>query len=211
MDQLHMYYDMGCPEDVESHKVYKRWMSRRSVQESLSINQAPEMDNVMFEDEDEGERIEDLGESVGAATPDNSTGKGNSIDEVDIKCRKCRQLLTKGSFIVKHEPARGKSADTCAHIFLHPLSWMKPVLAEGQLDGRLTCPNEKCGANVGKFAWQGLRCSCGAWVVPGFGVGKARVDEVKARGGNERAWSGLGGSAVRLPPGMLKKGGAGNL
>jgi dual specificity phosphatase 12 len=80
---------------------------------------------------------------------------------------------------------------------LHPLSWMKTTLAQGTLDGRLTCPNARCGANIGKFAWQGLRCSCGGWVTPGFAVGRAKIDEVSVgkRGGGQSG----GAGAIRLP------------
>lgn len=65
----------------------------------------------------------------------------------------------------------------CAHIFLDPLSWMRPELEQGKLEGRLNCPNEKCGVNIGKYAWQGLRCSCGEWVVPAISLARSRVDE----------------------------------
>lgn len=87
---------------------------------------------------------------------------------------------------------------------------MRTTLAQGELDGRLVCPNEKCQANIGKFAWQGLRCSCGGWVTPGFGIAKARVDEAKVIKRNARTVIGGPDSAVRLPPGM-RKSGSGNL
>lgn len=91
---------------------------------------------------------------------------------------------------------------------------MRETLAEGQLEGRLSCPNSKCGINVGKFAWQGLRCSCGGWVTPGFGVLRGKVDEVteKPKGEQTRQVNGLppGGGAIRLPPSMRGRGG-GNL
>ena len=68
------------------------------------------------------------------------------------------------------------------------------------MDGGLTCPNEKCGANIGKFAWQGLKCSCGGWVTPGFGVVRNKVDEVVVRpttdGGGGSASRGVG---ARMP------------
>ena len=65
----------------------------------------------------------------------------------------------------------------CSHYFLDPLSWMRPELEEGKLDGRLECP--KCRTNVGKYAWQGMQCSCSEWVVPGISLSKGRVDEVR--------------------------------
>ena len=60
---------------------------------------------------------------------------------------------------------------------------MRPELEQGKLDGRLECPNARCGTNVGKYAWQGMRCSCGKWVVPGISLARGRVDEVKSRTG----------------------------
>lgn len=77
---------------------------------------------------------------------------------------------------------------------------------DAPLSGRLTCPNPKCEANVGKFAWQGLQCSCGKWVVPAIGVARARVD-INERKGNAPGSSGnsgskLGAMGIRLPPHM---------
>lgn len=135
----------------------------------------------------------------------------------------------------------------CAHIFLHLLTWMRPCLFPGPtttsqdpssasrlssddggrltgtatdeapLSGRLTCPNPKCEANVGKFAWQGLRCSCGKWVVPAIGVARARVDITERKAdsttsvgssnngnvnSNNNINNRLGAMGIRLPPHM---------
>lgn len=94
---------------------------------------------------------------------------------------------------------------------------------EAPLSGRLICPNPKCEANVGKFAWQGLRCSCGKWVVPAIGVARARVDVTESKGynnseaataiankdgntqggiNNNSISSRLGAMGIRLPPHM---------
>lgn len=198
---------------------------RRRRREAKEDHPDPEITNPMFSTSD----------------PDNTTRTRTPAPEVDIKCRKCRWLVAKSNFILRHQPPPHRdptaAGEACAHIFLHPLSWMKGALGEGTLDGRLTCPNPKCGANIGKFAWQGLRCSCGGWVTPGFGVGKAKVDEVPVRKGglSTNTRSGGGGStaaildgtaglslqqkdteprqhhpSVRLPPGM-RRGGGGNL
>lgn len=84
------------------------------------------------------------------------------------------------------------SLKDCAHYFLDPLSWMRDELEQGKLDGRLECP--KCHTNIGKYAWQGMQCSCGSWIVPGISLSKSRIDQVRSRtAGNE-----LG---IRLPPG----------
>ncbi|KIW26816.1 uncharacterized protein PV07_06620 [Cladophialophora immunda] len=277
--QLRMYEAMGCPttqEQLESHKIYRRWMNSRNVLDALSENRAPEMDHISFRDEEDDEnsqedgaqRAGDAGTSGGANDPLSDRVQSLTLldpdsDEpteilnpditlsspspapplpanVEIKCRKCRRLLAKSSFILPHkppphrDPSAAVGADPCAHIFLHPLSWMRPVLSQGQLDGRLTCPTQWCGANIGKFAWQGLRCSCGGWVTPGFGLAKGKVDEVRVRVGSSStratgpvqgpghgAVASLGSgngdgkkavfdSAVRFPPGM-RRAGNGNL
>lgn len=243
--QLRMYEAMGCPttqEQLESQKIYRRWMNSRNVMDALSSNRAPEMADISFRDEedpdddDDSKRPDDyqaLDEAINdlsLASPDpeitdpdisvSSSPESQAAPETDLKCRKCRRLVARSNFIVAHkppphrDPAADGATEPCAHIFLHPLSWMREVLAHGELEGRLTCPNPRCGANVGKFAWQGLRCSCGGWVTPGFGIAKARVDEVriaKGRGvGPGAGADSAAGSAVRLPPGM-KRTGNGNL
>lgn len=214
MEQLHLYHSMGCPDTIDSQPKYQRWLYQKNIQESLAINRAPEVDNIRFEDEHEEEN-EDAGTSA-------------EKRHLDIKCRKCRRLLAKSSFLVDHQPTSSPSSkqnpqherqkqkqkqsvtsvDTekeCAHLFLHPLSWMKGNLEKGELDGRLICPNQKCGANVGKFAWQGMKCSCGGWVTPGFGLARGRVDEVAVL--RNTAYGGSAGAGVRLPPGMRREGG----
>lgn len=73
--------------------------------------------------------------------------------------------------------AQKAPSQNCAHYFLDPLSWMRPELEQGKLEGRLECP--KCHTNVGKYAWQGMQCSCGEWVVPGISLSKGRIDEAR--------------------------------
>jgi len=203
-EQLRLYHKMGCPDDITTHPLYQRWLYKRSVQESLSVNQAPGMDVVRFEDEHE---YEDVGDGIAAPTAKADPGAGRSV--MDLKCRKCRRLLAKSSFTVEHTPPQSKPVTDCQHIFLHPLSWMKPALEAGQLEGRLTCPNEKCGANVGKYSWQGMRCNCGTWETPAFAVARGRVDEAPVPQTSAAHFMPEGG-AVRLPPGMRRSGG-GNL
>lgn len=122
-------------------------------------------------------------------------------------------------------PAPTHSA--CTHHFLHPLSWMRPALDQGLLNGRLECPNPKCLAQIGRYAWQGMRCSCGVWVCPAFSLQKGRVDEITktkmGEGSQGQGSAGVrdgfrvaavgagagesttGGGGIRLPPGMRGK------
>ena len=241
--QLRMYEAMDCPttqEQLESHKIYRRWMNSRNVMDALSSNRAPEMADITFRDEEDDSDEHDDNKltknlnNLDLSSPDSeiinpdisvSSPPENARlppSDVELKCRKCRRLIAKSNFIIPHKPPphRDPSADSstepCAHIFLHPLSWMKDTLAQGGLDGRLACPNPKCGANIGKFAWQGLRCSCGGWVTPGFGIVRGKVDQVRsaqsrARGavsannsGGAAAAGGNLDNAVRLPPSMRR-------
>ncbi|KAJ5081583.1 hypothetical protein NUU61_009847 [Penicillium alfredii] len=207
IEQLSVYHEMGCPDDVTEHPLYQRWLYRREVEESVACGRAPEMKSVRFEDEQPLRPQEDSGRTV------------------EVKCRKCRRKLASTKFIIYHEKkqpsAKVKANLECAHIFLHPLTWMRPSLfpsEEGSkmeadsshsghpddapLSGRLTCPNTTCGANIGKFAWQGMQCSCGSWVVPAIGLAKARVDvtnRVNLARGPGNLPPALG---IRLPPGM---------
>ncbi|KAL4775492.1 protein-tyrosine phosphatase-like protein [Aspergillus nidulans var. acristatus] len=197
MEQLNVYHQMGCPDDVTSHPLYSRWLYRREVEESVACGRAPEMDSVYFEDEQPQQHVD----TTGPAT--------------EIKCRKCRRKLAIAPFVVPHGfhgDVKGAIISECAHIFLSPLTWMRPSLfpdtpGDAPLSGRLTCPNSSCGSNIGKFAWQGMQCSCGDWVVPAIGLARARVDisePVTIRRG-----PGLP-SGIRLPPNMRPNiGGAG--
>lgn len=223
MDQLELYHEMGCPEQVADHPLYQRWLYRREVEDSVACGRAPEMRSVRFEDE-LPQRVQD-GDNDGSS--------------VEIKCRKCRFVLISLSsvvaamgpgntdldkiplrrelastpYIISHEQEKRDSAKTrsnteCAHIFLHPMRWMASSLfpsggrpgenTDAPLSGRLTCPNSSCGANIGKFAWQGMQCSCNHWVVPALCLAKARVD-IKSRGPRNLPPASMG---IRLPPGM---------
>ncbi|KZF21524.1 dual specificity protein phosphatase 12 [Xylona heveae TC161] len=177
MAQLEIYDKMNTPENVAENPIYQRWLYKKEVELSLASGRAPE--DIRFEDEQ---------------TPK----EGEDPAQFDLRCRKCRRALATSHFVVAHEPKSG-AATSCAHYFLDPLSWMRSELEQGKLDGRLECP--KCKTNVGKYAWQGMQCSCGEWIVPGISLARGRVDEAKIR--NIPAGA-VGG--IRLPPGASKDG-----
>jgi dual specificity phosphatase 12 len=107
-----------------------------------------------------------------------------------------RTLATSSYLITHKQPPHNDpfpTTLTCAHYFLDPLSWMRPELEQGKVEGRLECP--KCNTNVGKYAWQGMRCSCGGWVTPAISLARARIDEVRLRKGGET-------SGIRRGPGV---------
>jgi dual specificity phosphatase 12 len=76
------------------------------------------------------------------------------------------------------------------------MAWMEPFLESGEIAGKITCPNKKCGAKLGNYDWAGVKCGCKEWVVPvrlfsssviqplttivwqGFCINRAKVDEI---------------------------------
>lgn len=177
MKQLNLWWEMGCPDDVESHPAYQRWAYRREVDESLAVGQAPS--RLRFEDE-ENKAVQDAAGS-------------------SLRCKKCRRILANGAFITSHK-SQGSHAPPCQHIFIEPLSWMRSELEKGELNGRLSCPNARCGAAVGRYDWKGFKCSCGGWLTPAFSLQKARIDEDAGTPATGRS---LG---IRMPPGAARGG-----
>lgn len=74
MEQLNLYHEMGCPEEVTDHPVYQRWLYRREVEESVACGRAPELKSVRFEDEQPQQPQQ------------------RSKPTVEIKCRRCRSV-----------------------------------------------------------------------------------------------------------------------
>ncbi|KAF5869360.1 putative dual specificity protein [Botrytis fragariae] len=199
MAQLQLYHEMGCPRNIDDQPKYQRWLYQREVELAVATGGRP--DWVRFEDEEEQDKQK-------------ADGK-----EKEIRCRMCRRNLVTTPYLIPHTPSPKSTSSptslttpisslastphhsTCTHHFLHPLSWMRPELELGNLSGRLECPNQKCKAQVGKYAWQGMRCSCGVWVCPAFSLLKGRCDEVTI---GKRVEGGSGG--IRMPPGMRGSG-----
>lgn len=46
----------------------------------------------------------------------------------------------------------------CSAYFVEPLAWMSD-LKNGQVAGRLECPNGRCGAKLGSWDWAGMQCA----------------------------------------------------
>ncbi|KAI9731751.1 MAG: tyrosine protein phosphatase yvh1 [Cirrosporium novae-zelandiae] len=204
MQQLELYYSLGCPADVTSTQAYKRWRFDQEVRESVAIGRAPEQ--VRFEDDNESNGGVEITpqEHSSSSGPDHDVQK--SKRHFEYRCRKCRHSLSATPYLVSHTPkpnptpltqasntsnANPSPPPPCAHIYTQPLLWMKPELSKGNLNGRLNCP--KCNTNVGKYAWQGLKCSCGAWMVPAITLARTRVDEVAM---TRREGAGSGGAGL---------------
>ncbi|KAH8677641.1 protein-tyrosine phosphatase-like protein [Xylariales sp. PMI_506] len=186
MRQLELWWEMGCPADddmaVENHPIYQKWLYDNKLREARDLGMAPEADWIRFEDE-----------AQPAADEQSDAEKSPSLAK-ELRCKKCRRVLANSQFVVEHQGGDSKDgqATSCSHIFIDTLSWMRPALETGVLEGRLNCPNSKCSAIVGRFAWQGLKCSCGEWVCPAFSLNRSRVDEVNARPADV---------GIRMPPG----------
>ncbi|KAK8086781.1 hypothetical protein PG994_001755 [Apiospora phragmitis] len=180
MWQLELWWEMGCPADsdgaVESHPIYQKWLYDRKLKESRAAHMAPEPEWIRFEDE----------------TPAAAAPTASKDEQKELRCKMCRRVLANSKFIVDHNGTGNEAKKTapCGHIFVETLSWMRPALEHGALEGRLNCPNPKCSAQVGRFAWQGLRCSCREWVCPTFSLKRSAVDE------SDRS----AGSSIRMPP-----------
>ncbi|KXX75647.1 Tyrosine-protein phosphatase YVH1 [Madurella mycetomatis] len=169
MRQLELWWEMGCPADsddaVEKHPTYQRWLYKREVEDAARVGRAP--DWIRFEDE---EALEE-GRIAERGTAD---GGGDMV----LRCKKCRRVLATSAFLVPHQGRGNAEWSDCPHFFIEALSWMRPILEEGMLEGRLACPNTKCAASIGRYAWQGFKCSCGDWVAPAFSLQKSKVDKV---------------------------------
>ncbi|KAF2745569.1 dual specificity protein phosphatase 12 [Sporormia fimetaria CBS 119925] len=178
MQQLELYHEMTMPENIDETPAYQRWLYQREIELSRACGQAPEAEKIRFEDEHVTEKDA----------------------EFELRCRKCRRPLAASQFVLPHQSSpkefqmySRRPPQACAHYFLDPLSWMRPELEQGKLEGRLECP--KCNNNVGKYAWQGMQCSCNEWVVPGISLSKSRVDEVVRKPT----------AGIRLPPGQSRQ------
>ena len=196
MRQLELWWDMGCPADsddaVEKEPAYQRWLYKREVEDAARIGKAP--DRIRFEDE----------ETPGGA---NAGGHGTEGVDTDLRCKKCRRVLATGGFIVPHQGQGNAELPSCPHFFVEALSWMRPILEQGELDGRLICPNTKCGASIGRYAWQGFKCSCGEWVAPAFSLQNSKVDKVVTGKRGKDGAAGIAGRmaalGIRMPPGAV--------
>ncbi|POR37271.1 Tyrosine-protein phosphatase YVH1 [Tolypocladium paradoxum] len=205
MEQLALWWEMGCPADVEAHPAYQRWAYRREVEENVAVGQAPS--RLRFEDEQH------------QATGGDAQTADDDACGLSLRCKKCRRTLATAPFIQAHKPPPPSDAASeqlpCPHYFIEPLGWMRGELERGELNGRLACPNERCGAGVGRYDWKGIRCACGGWVTPGLSLQRARVDEEVRRRRPAAAAAGAGGDddaarrvgmGIRMPPGAGRGG-----
>ncbi|KAK1833989.1 tyrosine-protein phosphatase [Podospora conica] len=183
--QLEMWWSMGCPatsdDAVAREPAYQRWLYKREVETAANAGCAP--DRFRFEDE----------EAPRTTAADDDGGR-------ELRCKKCRRVLVTQPFMVPHQGRGNPELKDCPHVFIEALSWMRPTLEAGELEGRLVCPNGKCGASVGRYSWQGFKCTCGDWVAPAFSLHRSRVDEVSVPAAANVA-SRMAALGIRMPPG----------
>ena len=236
MKQLELYKEMGCPRDIDGHPKYQRWLYQREVDLALAAGMAP--DRVRFEDEEAQDESDNADKEIELRCRKCRYILSFMLGHSKLTISSLRRTLATTPYLVTHLPIPRKTTpvsqtgpisslpstlpptpppSTCTHHFLHPLSWMRPELEQGILAGRLECPNAKCGAQLGRYAWQGMRCSCGVWVCPAFSLQKGRVDEVAKKEEVNQTMrkdgfrvadvgtNGIGGGGIRLPPGMKGK------
>lgn len=190
--QLELYHEMGYIAAVEDHPIYQRWRYLQDVEMSNAAGRAPE--RVHFRDAEA---------EIGKITQVKEGEIPAEKTEIELRCKKCRYVyfsylvglvlitccgrrtLATSASLTPHLPKPTQlpiphaPQQQCSHHFVEPLLWMKPELSKGEVSGKLECP--KCKCKVGTYAWQGLRCSCGDWIVPGISVARGKVDEIKVR------------------------------
>ena len=69
----------------------------------------------------------------------------------------------------------------CSGYFVEPdeVPWVLNQAHKGEVEGKLICPNEMCGAKLGNWSWTGMRCGCSEWVIPGFCLARGKVDPTR--------------------------------
>ena len=237
MQQLRLFHSMRCPSTPDAlakSPPYQRWLYQREVESARSVGQAPLVDRIRFEDEHPEEKEEER--AVQGVREEIETGETQAVELKCKKCRRTLARTPfviphvparfgsqaspppAGLTVTPHRrrsdenvseasKAGAGGSSECAHHFVDPLSWMRDELGQGKLEGKLECPNVRCKTLVGKYAWHGLRCSCGGWEVPGISLAKGRVDEVRVRAGGAAAVGATGDGLGRIRRGP----GVGNL
>ncbi|KAG4305334.1 hypothetical protein PORY_001504 [Pneumocystis oryctolagi] len=157
IDQLQLFEDCDYTPN-EGKKKYREWLLKHETIMSLNAKAIP---------------------SISLYTNYESIKER----EINFRCKKCRFLLANSDYIIDHSPLNDEThkisiySSHCTHLFLEPLIWMKKELDNGNIEGKLNCP--KCNSRIGKYAWQGMTCSCKKWVIPALSIQKGKIDIIK--------------------------------
>ncbi|KAI5172610.1 hypothetical protein NEFER03_1666 [Nematocida sp. LUAm3] len=79
-----------------------------------------------------------------------------------VSCRKCRETIN-GPWI-RHEE--------CMVLLKEEVPQETEI--NGEVQGRITC--KRCKYSLGRFKWQGSKCSCGKWIFPYISIHISSVD-----------------------------------
>ncbi|KAI8622704.1 protein-tyrosine phosphatase-like protein [Chytriomyces sp. MP71] len=172
MSQLEIYSKMGCKVEKNSAE-YRRFLLSLAASEQ-----------------------QQLGTLTKLKMTADPTKQAASTTSRTIRCKSCRRPLLSEDSVIPHEAGVGQNAfqyrkrDTaimrlsqqpkesaCSSHCTEPMEWMTEV-SDGHLEGKVLCPNERCGAKLGSFSWAGIACPCGTWVAPAFMINKQKVDIV---------------------------------
>ncbi|KNC96191.1 uncharacterized protein SPPG_08345 [Spizellomyces punctatus DAOM BR117] len=180
--QLKLFEAMRCELDM-SHQPYRQFLTTKTAQEKTGK---------FLMDDSEHASISTLETSTNSTTsshPDPSDDR-KPTSARRLRCKKCRADLLSDKQLVEHESGAGQAAfgyrkramtltptvSQCASYHIEPVEWIKGV-NDGELEGKIVCPNPKCEAKLGAWSWAGAPCSCGAWVAPSFSIHRNKVDE----------------------------------
>ncbi|KAK7205461.1 protein-tyrosine phosphatase-like protein [Myxozyma melibiosi] len=178
-EQLDIFEKDGFVVD-DTKEGYRRWKLKKNAELATAAGSAPVLKDYSSTSEVDGKATE-------------------------LRCKKCRCPLATTNTVIRHEPPTNLPppntrayyeaikagpykttvgpgmisiiGQSCMHYFLEPIRWMQPELERGELEGKFECP--KCKTKVGSYRWQGMKCTCGAWVTPGISLQRGRVDEVR--------------------------------
>jgi len=121
-------------------------------------------------------------DSVGDGSTKIETGQEVSpSQELIFTCKKCRKLLFESYNIENHEVGigikktgpKGKMVEIpeCTSHFIEQMPWLGNL---DNIEGKIYC--NKCNTKIGTYAWPGMTCSCGTWIVPAFQILRNKVD-----------------------------------
>ncbi|KAJ3029691.1 UNVERIFIED_CONTAM: hypothetical protein HDU68_011407 [Siphonaria sp. JEL0065] len=173
MNQLEIYSRMGCKLNKEGSE-YRRFLLALAASEQQQLGTLTKL----------------------KMTADPTKSLPTQVRS--LRCKMCRRTLLPIDSLIPHESGSGQNAfqyrkrdsaitqltqtsaptaSKCSSYCTEPMEWMEEV-GDGHLEGKILCPNLKCGSKLGSFSWSGIACPCGTWVAPAFMINKQKVDVV---------------------------------
>ena len=75
--QLDLYWDMGCPDQVQEQPKYQRWLFRKQLEKSNAIGKPPKQ--IVYYDQEKA-----------AAEVQGSEEASSESMEIELRCKRCR-------------------------------------------------------------------------------------------------------------------------